>query len=76
MDFATEQVCKLAADGEAEAGTAVFPAGASIRLLKRFEDQLLLFQGNADAGVGNLKGDDCRRVVQDRMFGTPASDRR
>ena len=76
MDFATEQVCKLTADGEAEAGTAVFPAGAGVRLLKRFEDQLLLFQRNADAGVGDLKGDDRSRLVQDRMLGAPASDRR
>ena len=73
MDFAAEQARKLAADGEAQAGAAIFSAGAGIRLLKRLEDQLLLFQGNADAGIGNLKGDNGRRVVEDGMFGAPAA---
>src|SRR6202043_61020 len=49
VDFTAEQACKFAADGETEAGAAVFPAGAGIRLLERLEDQLLLLQRNADA---------------------------
>src|SRR5258706_628678 len=75
MDFASEQTCKLAADGEAEAGAAVFSAGARVRLLKRLKDQLLLFRGNTNAGVGSLKGDNGWRVIQDRMLGAPASHR-
>ena len=74
MDFAAEQARQFAADGEAEAGAAIFPAGAGVGLLERLEDQLLLFQGNADAGVGHLEGDHGRRMVEDRMFGAPAAD--
>ena len=62
MDFAAEQACQFAADGKTEAGAAIFPAGAGVGLLERLEDQLLLFQGNADAGIGHLEGDDGRRV--------------
>ena len=74
MDFAAEQAREFAADGETEAGAAIFAAGAGIRLLERLEDQLLLFQGDADAGIGHLEGDDGRRVVEDRMLGAPAAD--
>src|SRR5207302_8035034 len=42
LDLAAEQVHQLAADGEAEAGTAVFAAGGAVRLLKRLEDYPLL----------------------------------
>ena len=45
MDLAAEQARQLAADRKAEAGAAVFPAGAGIRLLECLEDQLLLLQG-------------------------------
>ena len=45
LDFAAEQVGELAADGEAEAGAAVFAAGAGIGLLERLEDDLLLLGG-------------------------------
>ena len=74
MNFAAEQARKLAADGEAEAGAAIFSAGAGVGLLEGLEDQLLLFNGNADAGVGDLEGDDGRRMAQDRMFGAPAAE--
>ncbi len=76
MDFAAEQICKLPADGKAEAGAAVFSAGACIRLLERLKDQLLFFRGNTYAGVGNLKGDNCWSLIQDRMLAAPAPDRR
>src|SRR5258706_4085883 len=75
MHLASEHTCMLTADGEAKAGAAVFSAGACIRLLKRLKDQLLLFRGNTNAGVGNLKGDNGWRVIQDRMLGAPASHR-
>ena len=51
LDFAAEQARQLAADGEAEAGAAVFAAGAGVGLLERLEDDLLLFRRNADAGI-------------------------
>src|SRR5260370_42338253 len=76
MDLAAEQICELPADGEAEAGAAVFPAGACIRLLECLKDQLLFFRGNTYARVGNLKGDDRRSMIQDRMLAAPAPDSR
>jgi hypothetical protein len=60
VNFAAEQACKFAADGESETRTAIFSAGAGVCLLERFEDQLLLFQGNANAGVGHFEGDNAR----------------
>src|SRR5580658_5579218 len=56
-DLAAEQVRELATDGEAAAGPSVFAARAGVRLLERFEDQLLLLQGDADPGVGHDKDD-------------------
>ena len=61
MDFAAEQACEFAADGKPEAGAAIFAAGAGVGLLERLEDELLLFRGDADAGVGHFEGDDGRR---------------
>ena len=58
LDLAAEQVGELAADGEAQAGAAVLAAGAGVRLLERLEDDLLLLGRDADAGVGDLEGDD------------------
>ena len=58
LDLAAEQVRELAADREAKTGAAVLAAGAGIGLLERLEDDLLLLERNADAGVGDLEGDD------------------
>ena len=74
VNFAAEQARQFAADGKAEAGAAVFPAGAGVRLLERLEDQLLFLQRNADAGVGHLEGDDGGRVIEDRVLCAPAAD--
>src|ERR1700722_8315916 len=73
MDFATEQAGKLAADRKAKAGAAIFAAGAGIRLLEGFEDQLLLVLRNADTGVGYFEGHYGRRVIENRMFSAPAA---
>ena len=54
-DLAAEQLRQLAADGKAQPGAAVLAAGAAVRLLERLEDDLLLFAGDADAGVGDVK---------------------
>jgi len=63
MNFTAEQIGEFAADGETETGAAVFSAGRGVRLLERFEDELLFFRGNADAGVGDLESDDGRRLA-------------
>src|ERR1700761_677127 len=75
MDFATKQARKLATDGKAEAGAAVFPAGRGIGLLERFEDELLLFRRNADAGVGDFERDDAGSLTKHRMVDAPAAQR-
>ena len=57
MDFAAEQARQFAADRKAEAGAAIFAAGAGVGLLERLEDQLLLVLRDADAGIGHFEGD-------------------
>ena len=73
LDLAAEQIGKLAADRQAEAGAAILAAGAGVGLLERLEDDLLLLGGNADAGIGDLEGDDGGGLAQDRMIGGPAA---
>ena len=74
MDFAAEQAREFAADRKAKTGAAVFAAGAGVRLLECLEDQLLLLQGNADAGIGDLEGDHGRRGVEHRMIRAPTAE--
>src|SRR5262245_38334660 len=75
MDLAAEQVRQLAADREAEAGSTVLAAGAGIGLLERLEDDLLLLERDADAGIGHFERDYGRRLAQHRMIGAPAAER-
>ena len=67
LDFAAEQVRQFAADGEAEAGAAIFAAGAGIGLLERLEDDLLLLRRNADAGIGHFEGNHLCAWLQHRV---------
>ena len=76
MDFTAEQARELAADGETKPGAAIFAAGAGVGLLERFEDQLLLLLGNADAGVGHFERDHRGGVIEQWMFRAPAAERR
>ena len=46
---------ELAADGEAETRSAIFPAGACVRLLEGFEDDFLLVLRYADAQIDTSK---------------------
>ena len=73
MDFAAEQVRQLAADREAQAGAAVFAAGAGVGLLEGLEDDLLLLGRDADAGVGDLERHHRRRLVEHWMLRAPAA---
>src|SRR2546425_873630 len=50
-NFATQHSDDLAADGQAQAGTAVHARGAPVRLLERLEDQLELVASDADSHV-------------------------
>ena len=76
MDFAAEQVRQFAADRKAEAGAAILAAGRGVGLLEGFEDDLLLFQRNADAGIGHLERHHRRSLTQHRMGRAPAARRR
>src|SRR5207245_3773597 len=53
LDLAAEQAGDLARDGKAQSGAAVLAAGGPVGLLERFEDDLLLVPGVADARVGH-----------------------
>src|SRR5262249_42788530 len=75
LNFAAQQVRKLAADRESQAGTAIFAAGAGIGLLERLEDDLLLFGGGVDAGVGDPEGADSLPLAEDRVCRGPAAGR-
>src|SRR5205814_7733009 len=73
LNLSAQQARQLAADRQPQSRTAVFAAGACVRLLKRLEDHSLLVEWNADAGVRNLEGDHRRRAAQHGMVGTPAA---
>jgi hypothetical protein len=75
LDLAAEQIRELAADGETEARAAVLSRGAGVGLLERLEDDLLLFDGDADVGVGDFERDDRSRLTEDRMLGRLTSGR-
>src|SRR6266404_3224773 len=59
-----EQAGDLATDGEAQSGAAVLAARAAVRLLERLEDDLLLLERDADAGIGDREGEDRLRLAQ------------
>ena len=66
LNFAAEQVGQLAADGQAQAGSAVLAAGAGVGLLEGLEDDALFFGRNADAGIGNFERDHRAGAGEDR----------
>src|SRR6188768_1521276 len=70
-DLSPQQYSQFAADGETEAGAAIFTRSARIRLLERFKDKPLLLWRHADAGVGNGECNHLRRHAQHRMVGAP-----
>ena len=55
-DLTAQEPRDLAADGEAEAGPAVFPAGRAVRLLEGLEDNALLVLRDADSRVAHRQG--------------------
>src|SRR3954447_20862356 len=72
-DFAAQQVCQLATDGEAQSRATVFARGAGIRLLERLEDDSLLFLRNTDTRVADRKLDDRGSLRQSRVILSPAT---
>ena len=57
-DVAAHHLRQFAADGEAEAGAAIFARGGSIDLGEGLEEAVDLVGGNADAGVTNGEEDE------------------
>ena len=51
MNFPTEEIRQLAADGKPKARSTVFAARTGVRLVKRLKDDLLLFQCDANACI-------------------------
>ncbi len=74
VNFAAEQARQFAADGKAEAGTAIFAAGRGVRLLEGFENDLLFLQRNANAGVGDFESHHRRCLVENRMVRAPTAE--
>jgi hypothetical protein len=73
-DLAAQKVGNFAADRETQSRPAVLAAGGSVRLLERFEDDLLFLQRDADTGVLHRERDDRLGAVQDCVVHLPALD--
>src|SRR6266850_4704000 len=71
-NFTAEQLREFARDSQTKSGTAVPARGARVGLLKRLENDFLLFGRNTDAGIRNRELDHRRRGVEDRMAWCPA----
>src|SRR5262249_47942616 len=54
-------------------GAAILAAGRGVGLLERLEDDLLLLERDADAGVGDLERNYGLRLVEDRVIRAPAA---
>src|SRR5438309_1048926 len=72
LDFAAEQACEFPADGQAQAGAAIFTTGAGVGLLKGFKDDALLLLRDTDSGIGDFEGNDGAGTAKDRVPFTPA----
>src|ERR1700722_8430855 len=57
LNFAAQQTGQFAADGQPQSCSAVLAARAGIGLLESLEDNPLLVERDADAGIGDLKRD-------------------
>src|SRR5947199_2962909 len=71
-DLSAEDPGDLAADREPEPRSAVPAAGAAVRLLERFEDDLLLLGMNADARVADREDHYGRRIVEHVVVRVPS----
>src|SRR5258707_13022471 len=56
-ELASQQLHNAGANGQTQPGSTKLPGNGGIRLLKSPKNRLLLFFGNADAGVSNRKFD-------------------
>ncbi|MNU04673.1 hypothetical protein D3C72_2491790 [compost metagenome] len=56
-DKSAQKSGEIIADRQAKSGSAIFAADRCIRLLKSFEDDVMLLRGNSDAGILHIKYD-------------------
>src|SRR6476469_4740494 len=75
LDFPAQKARQFAADCEAQPGSAVLAAGASIGLLECLENDFLFLDRNSDASVGDLESDDGLRLAENRVCRGPADGR-
>src|ERR1700674_615327 len=73
LNFATQEAGQFAADRQPQTCSTVLTASACICLLESLEDDPLLFQRNANAGIGNFKGYNRCCLSQDRVTLAPAA---
>ncbi|MNV97474.1 hypothetical protein D3C71_1925990 [compost metagenome] len=60
-DLPAHQLGQPFADRQAQAGAAVAAGGVAVGLVERFEQALLLFGADADAGVGDAQAQQVAR---------------
>src|SRR6476469_2978598 len=71
FDFAPEKPRQLTTDRQAKSRSTVAATGASVRLLERFEDCVLLVRWNSNSAVANRKREHRLGPLERRMRGTP-----
>src|SRR5262249_18285967 len=71
LNFTAKEAAEFAGNGKSEPGTAILAAGAGVGLLKRFEDDALLFSRDADTGVRNFESDHTVRGTENWMSFAP-----
>src|SRR5213593_2253191 len=70
-NFSGQEARQLAADGKTQSGAAVFPGRATFGLLECFEDDALLFPGDADTRIRHRECKDSIRPVQGQIAAVP-----
>jgi len=66
------EVRQIAADRESQSRAPILAAGAGVGLLERLEDDLLLLDGNTNAGIGDLERHHRGSLIESFVLRTPA----
>src|SRR5204863_5230583 len=75
-NFSPKQSRNLPADRETEAGPSIFPCDRTVRLLERFEDDLVFVRSNTDSGIDHRERHDTLGFVECLIVGTPSGGSR
>src|SRR5215469_6764883 len=71
LNLPAQQAGQFAADGQSQSGSPVLAARAGVGLLEGFEDNSLLLLRNANAGIGNFKGNHRYVSTENRVILAP-----